>query len=204
MKHKSGKLLAVLREIFEYAVICVVALVVFTIFPVVNVVSGSMYHGNSDDWRTWLIDHNISEEQISGFPFQEGFERGDIFITVRSSVKLGDVVIYERNIASASQQYPIIHRIVGVVTIENGVVEVEGTLDCLNKEDVLNYVKTNIENSNKNKITVYITKGDNPVTNKVSDQCGGISFPVTEDKVISKASIKIPKIGQAILFIKGE
>lgn len=90
--------------------------------PIVAVVSGSMEHdGNFDQW--WMMpcsglkqqdlyeSFKISRDAFAGFPFRNGFDKGDIMI-VRdgSSAKVGDVIIY----TIAGQQDPIIHRVVSV------------------------------------------------------------------------------------------
>ena len=92
-----------------------IGLAMGTKLPVVAVVSGSMEHSQPfDDW--WLIQQNIyqgfdiTKEQFKTFPFQNGFNIGDIIILVGTTpdkVKVGDVIVYQ-----SAKPYPIIHRVI--------------------------------------------------------------------------------------------
>jgi len=105
------------------------------------------------------------------------------------------LLLYDRDSShNSNRKEPIIHRVVGIATIENNNVLVEGTLDCLTEDDILNYAKNEKDpkKEDSDKILLYITKGDN---NEVSDQCGNIALPVTENQMLAKTFAKIPKIG---------
>jgi len=208
IKEKWNTLPPLARDILEplIAVILILAFLKIVLgshllVPIVVVISGSMLHVEGDNgWNTWLKYNNITDEQIADFPLRDGFARGDLIVTMRPTVKLGDVVIYERDQAhNHLRGEPIIHRIVGVATIEGNAIEVEGTLDCLSKDVLLTYAsKNNIKNSDPGKIKLYITKGDN---NDRSDQCGGIAYPITEDRLLAKTFLKIPKVGYVKLYM---
>jgi hypothetical protein len=207
IKEKWDKIPAILREIATIAAPIILLLIILKItlgssflFPGVAVISGSMVHEPGDDsWRAWLNAHGVTDEQISTFPLQDGFERGDMIITMRPTVKLGDVVIYERDSAhNPKNREPIIHRIIGIASIENNSVKVEGTLDCLSNDWVLNYaVKNKIKPENSDNVKIYITKGDH---NPVSDQCGNIAFPLTESQLLAKTFIMLPKVGYVTIY----
>ena len=207
IKEKWNKLPQILRDIIEAVAAVVLIIIILKItlgskllVPIVVVISGSMLHEEGDDsWRTWLNAHSITDEQISTFPLQDGFARGDMIVTMRPTVKLGDVVIYSRDPEHNSHRSePIIHRVIGIATIESKNVNVEGTLDdCWTKERILDYAldyaeKNKIKIENSDKIILYITKGDN---NRGSDQCENIAYPVTENQLLAKTFVKIPKIG---------
>jgi len=213
LKKTWNKLPEILRDIIEaFAAVIIIMIILklvlgllvpISFVPVVVVISGSMLHEEGDDsWNTWLNAHEITDEQISTFPLKDGFDRGDTIIVMHPTVKLGDVVIYNRDSSHNSHRSePIIHRVVGIATIENNNVLVEGTLDCLTKDDILNYAernKKNIKTENSGKIKLYITKGDN---NDGSDQCREIAYPVTEDQMLAKTFVKIPKIGYLKLYM---
>ncbi|MAF50756.1 MAG: signal peptidase I [Nanoarchaeota archaeon] len=110
-----------------------------TSFPVVAVVSCSMEHGFTncgqgsvelcgvdetidakgldeywDICGVWYEDNEIDKNMFSSFPFQDGFNKGDIMVLVGSEdINLGDVIVF----GSGRSGPPIIHR---VVDIENG------------------------------------------------------------------------------------
>lgn len=202
IKKKWNKLPQILRDIIEAVVAVAIIIIILKVtlgshllVPMVVVISGSMLHEEGDDsWKTWLNDKGITDEQISTFPLRDGFARGDMIVTMRPTAKLGDIVVYERSpLYNSRMKEPIIHRIVGIAAVENNNVEVEGTLDCWTKERILSYVhENNIKTENSYKVILYITKGDH---NGVSDQCGNIALPITENQLLAKTFVKIPKIG---------
>lgn len=101
-----------------------------TEYPVVAVVSGSMEHdGSFEDW--WESDYcgratisvegttqreryeayNITKPEFLNFPFENGFNTGDIMILQSANkVRVGDVIVF----AVQGQVEPIIHRVVSV------------------------------------------------------------------------------------------
>jgi len=159
--------------------------------PLVVVTSGSMMHENND-WNIWLLDHQIVQETIDGFPMTGGFSKGDIIVTRRPDVTLGDIVIYKRDEWNNDRaKDPIIHRVVGIVYIENWEVsKVVGTISEVDEADfrevyipIMKNCSQNIEVQFDNKrecpypvkgkgdgsgsMKFYITKGDN---NDIIDQ----------------------------------
>ncbi|RLI88900.1 MAG: hypothetical protein DRO62_02825 [Candidatus Altiarchaeales archaeon] len=183
--------------------------------PLVAVTSSSMLH-TSDEWQNWLISHNISEEELKGFPMGGGFARGDMILTITpdnkgvihpffSDTKIGDVIIYKRDKLHRGNAPPIIHRVVGVVWVEGWRVrDTDGTLDCLTVEDFedryIPYVKNCVYGSScpytdfpeTGSFRFYITKGDN---NPGSDQCVNIALPVTDAQLTARGWIVIPYVG---------
>ncbi len=116
----------------------VLSLLLGSSLPVVAVVSESMDHGfvkvpctNSyvlcstinnggvsvssldDYWSycgSWYEKRNISLSNFSGFPFSNGFSKGDIIILRGKNpadIKVGDVIVFQ-----SKKPYPIIHRVV--------------------------------------------------------------------------------------------
>ncbi len=107
-----------------------------TSVPLVAVLSGSMDHGINDeqgndrypcaknvgDYREsfeswWTLcdftykEFGITEQQFAGFPFKDGFKKGDIpVIQNDAKFEVGDIIVY--NILP--QKIPIIHRIVKI------------------------------------------------------------------------------------------
>lgn len=109
-----------------------------TSVPLVAVLSGSMDHGINDEagnnkypcanfssgyresFDNWwslcqqtYTDFGITKEQFAGFPFKNGFKRGDIpIIRNDGNFQVGDIIVY----SLPSQSVPIIHRIVEINT----------------------------------------------------------------------------------------
>lgn len=196
--------------------------------PLVAVTSGSMLHSDNSNWKSWMINHGIPESEISSFPMQNGFARGDMILTITPNgkgtlfqifpdTKLGDVVIYTRDKLHPGNE-PIIHRVVGIVEVKDWKVSNKiGTLDCLKEDDFENtyiqYVRNCAEKTGfcpypkfpeTGNFRFYTTKGDNYMTNKVTDQCGmggGISLPVTEKQLTARGWIRLPYIGYLKLLL---
>ena len=107
LKKTWNKLPTILRDIIEAFAAVIIIIVILKILlgskllvPIVVVISGSMLHEEGDNsWNTWLNARGITDEKISEFPLKDGFARGDMIVTMRPTVKLGDVVIYERDSA---------------------------------------------------------------------------------------------------------
>lgn len=186
--------------------------------PIVVVISQSMLH-DDDLWSKWFIEHGIN---YSSFPFIDGFDKGDVIITKYSpDIKLGDVVVYERDTEHIyPNNAPIIHRVVGIVEVRNwSYYNFSGTLEYIGEEEI----RRDIENIKMcNEITnngikdkciypkfpktgnfkLYITKGDN---NPISDQCGNMPYSpmhlIPEQQIITKAWILIPKIGYLKIWL---
>ncbi|MFH1649684.1 MAG: signal peptidase I [Candidatus Woesearchaeota archaeon] len=106
-------------------------LIMGTPLPVVAVVSESMEHrGSFDDWwhspavcdsgactqQEWYLERNLNEADFKTFPFDSGFNKGDIMILIGKKpdkIKVGDVIVY-----ASGKDYPIIHRVVRTWTEE--------------------------------------------------------------------------------------
>lgn len=77
--------------------------------PMMAVKSNSMKHAD-DGWRDYYESQNPPVD-TSKFPFQGGFERGDLVIVrgARSpeDVDVGDVIVFNRE----GEAYPIVHRV---------------------------------------------------------------------------------------------
>jgi len=90
------------------------SLMLATSLPLVVVESGSMEH-SGDPFGLWwaqkgqfYIDRGISEEQFKEYPFSNGFDKGDIIVSMGSkNYERGDVIIFKTD-----QPTPIIHRVV--------------------------------------------------------------------------------------------
>ena len=92
-----------------------------TSLPLVIVESCSMYHDGNllSDKVEWWDRHDmkyfqlkISESVWKNFPFQRGFNKGDIlFITGKKpeKIELGDVIIF-----NANYEHPVIHRVISI------------------------------------------------------------------------------------------
>ena len=185
--------------------------------PLVVVTSESMVHKTHDNsWSIWMKTRGLTDEQISSFPMNNGFNMGDMILVRDPSPVLGDVIIYERDLDHLNfpSTDPIIHRVVGVVHIKDyKVSEIEGTTDCLAKSDMSKYIGFVKSCQQKNSDCVYplypeggefrlfITKGDN---NPASDQCNPqiqISHPVNDAQVTAKTLLRLPYIGWLKIFM---
>lgn len=185
--------------------------------PLVVVTSDSMVHREGDNsWLLWMREEGIPEETIRSFPMISGFNMGDMILVRDPDAELGDVIIYERDrdhLTFASTD-PIIHRVVGIIHVNNYVVVgSEGALGCFKRGDISPYiekVRTCQDGSGYCAYTrypdtgdfrFYITKGDH---NEASDQCStrlNISYPVTESQVTGRALFRIPYIGWLKLIL---
>ncbi|MEA1993296.1 MAG: signal peptidase I [Euryarchaeota archaeon] len=116
------------REIKEYAEAIIVALVIYFAFkyilvfaldanpPFAVVVSGSMHHSNDfDSW--WFYqnneyeNYNISKEDFSNFPSNDGFSRGDIVVIKgEKDIQVGDIIVFKRPNLSV----PVVHRVIEI------------------------------------------------------------------------------------------
>jgi signal peptidase I len=168
----------------------------------------------SGSWQEW-IKERVPDAQPTKYPLSSGFSVGDMILVMTPDgkgtllpffpeTKIGDVVIYKRDRRSTGNE-PIIHRVVGIVKVNDGGIErVEGTLDCFTRKDFeekfIPYVLS-CQSGNPNclykeyprggSFRFYMTKGDN---NKGTDQCSGI-LPVTDSQVLARGWIRIPYLG---------
>jgi hypothetical protein len=158
--------------------------------------SDSMVHEGTE-WKRWLTDRGITEESISSFPLQNGIKKDEYLTVIKAeNVSLGDVILYDAGNRQSGNPL-IMHRVVGIVMVEEwAVVSVSGTLDCLTTEDyntnIIPRMKDCYEGNKsciyeyvtgKPSFRFYMTKGDN---NRVSDQCAGI-LPVIDEQITGKA-----------------
>ncbi|MFH1055853.1 MAG: hypothetical protein V1744_07165 [Candidatus Altiarchaeota archaeon] len=206
------------RDIVDVAVTVLVIIVVLKfifradmLVPLVVVTSDSMVHEYGDgSWKTWMTNKGITDPTIAEFPMQNGFNMGDMILVKDPNTALGDVIIYERDLDHLTFQSkdPIIHRVVGIVHVENyQPVRSEGTLDCYRLADFNQYVVKVIECQRSKSycpytrypltgnFKFYLTKGDH---NDGSDQCStklGISHPVTETQITGRALLRLPYLG---------
>jgi len=228
VKHKA--FLMAQDVIYALAAVLIVAGAMYLLLgppfpPVVVVVSTSMLHDDTQ-WKTWFEENKLN---YTNFPFIDGFDKGDIIITKQTkNISVGDVVVYDRDFEHyRSEPTPIIHRVVGIISVKEWKFEnYTGTLDCIDKsqiEDAIRDVKMCQEDANYNSnvfeikgicqyknfpkegnFKFYITKGDN---NPVSDQCGLMGNTLTsmrlipETQVITNAWILIPKVGYIKIWL---
>ena len=124
--------LAVAFLLIRFIVYPLLGVVLGTSFPIVAVVSESMDHGLHNNllcgqefnefqasfdnyWNicgSWYENKGITREQFEGFPFQDGFNKGDVIILWRAhknNVKVGDILVFV-----GDKPQPIIHRVVTI------------------------------------------------------------------------------------------
>lgn len=102
-----------------------------TSLPLVVVESESMHHPENfiSNWfgalssfsvwwnenHAWYESKGITEQDAESWRLRGGLEKGDIVVVYgRSSIKIGDIIIF-----NANQAHPIIHRVIGIETINN-------------------------------------------------------------------------------------
>lgn len=153
--------------LIKYIVYPGLGLALHTSFPVVAVVSNSMYHDASfDTWwnhaKDWYLSQGISKEQFETFSMKNGFRKGDIMVLYGFSAEkigVGDVIVYQ-----ARKTDPIIHR-----------------------------VTSKREKDNK---VYYQTKGDNYMTNPVPIQASDLDeTQIPYQTVQGLAVLRIPYLG---------
>lgn len=115
--------------VIRYILYPVLGFALGTSYPIVAVVSESMEHGLHDQalcgqqfaefkesfanyWAacgSWYEERGIPQEQFQGFPFSNGFDKGDVIILWRANhnVDVGDILVFQ-----ADRPQPIIHRVV--------------------------------------------------------------------------------------------
>jgi len=184
--------------------------------PLVVVESESMVH--SEGWTTW---HTINGLDADKFGWGGGINVGDIVLVKgddTDDIEIGDVIVYTKyepfGDGTRLGGEPIIHRIVGIVEIENGQLFTYGAVDYSNGQIVTAcssnsayslqeigaiYSTESIQNAypdmDLENFKLFITKGDN---NVIEDQCKTsemISFPIHEDLIVGRAKATIPYLG---------
>lgn len=126
--------------IIKFIIYPALGLILGTNLPVVAVISESMEHdGGFDEWwnspaicsdnpfntsrctqAEWYKMRGIDEEEFSKFPFNNGFNKGDIMILKgvdAEKLKVGDIIVFQ-----SGMNYPIIHRVVE----KNDVIQTKG------------------------------------------------------------------------------
>lgn len=116
--------------LIKFIVYPVLGLMLGTSYPIVAVVSESMEHGLHDQvicgqklddfkysfdsfWNVcgnWYGTVNITKMEFQTFPFQNGFDKGDVIILWRAKpekIHIGDVLVFQ-----GDKPQPIIHRVV--------------------------------------------------------------------------------------------
>lgn len=101
--------------IIKFIVYPLLGLVLATSHPIVAVVSESMEHDQSfDQWwlsqNQWYEKEGITKEVFQTFPYQNGFNKGDIMVLYGKDpgkIEVGDILVFD-----ARQANPIIHRVV--------------------------------------------------------------------------------------------
>lgn len=116
--------------LIKFVVYPVLGLMLGTGYPIVAVVSESMEHGLHDSlicgqklgdfkhsfdnfWNlcgNWYGTVNITKMEFQTFPFQNGFDKGDVIILWRAKpekIQIGDILVFQ-----GDRPQPIIHRIV--------------------------------------------------------------------------------------------
>ena len=105
--------------VIKFILFPVLSLLTGTYLPLVIVESCSMHHyenGFDKIFSTSNVysEKNISLSETSNWPFQNGFNKGDvIFVVGAKNVNVGDVIIFNGGAAN-----PIIHRVVSLNPIE--------------------------------------------------------------------------------------
>jgi signal peptidase I len=185
--------------------------------PLVVVTSESMVHPAGDmSFKTWMTSRGLTESQISEFPMLNGFNMGDMILVNEPKPRLGDIIIFERDLDHLTFQStdPIIHRAVGVIHFKDHTpISYEGTLDCHNLSTMAGFgqmIRSCQEGRQNCPYTrypdggdfkMYITKGDN---NEGSDQCNtrmNIAHPVNEAQITGKALLRLPYLGWPKLLL---
>ena len=101
--------------LIKFIVYPTLSLALGTSFPIVAVVSSSMEHNaDFDTWwdksEAWYVKNDITKEDMTSFPFSNGFRKGDIMIlrgAKPKDIKIGDIIVFK-----SKRPDPIIHRIV--------------------------------------------------------------------------------------------
>lgn len=152
-----------------------------TTHPIVAVVSESMEHqGNMDQWwleqGPWYEKQGITREIFEQFPYQNGFDKGDIMILYGkkpSKIYVGNILIF-----NARQPNPIIHRIVKKWS-DSGQYHFQTKGDN-NKNSIINYIDTRGQP----------TIRDNPGAIEILDETD-----ISENDIIGVGILRVPYLG---------
>lgn len=133
----------------------------------------------SEYWHlcgSWYAQRGISQQAFDTFPFQNGFNTGDIMV-LRSAknVHLGDVIVFQ-----SLTKEPIIHRVVGIKQTSRGTVyETKGDH---NAGQIVEYTNQSVQG-----VTVRV-----PIIDETN---------VNAAQVVGKAWFKIPWLGYPKLWL---
>ncbi len=199
--------------VIKFIIYPVLSLLFGSTLPVVAVVSSSMDHGAVDGticgkradsvhgfdeyWNQcggWYEARGITKAEFSEYPFRRGFDKGDIMVLVgpsRSEIKQGDILVFE-----AQQQYPIIHRLVNVTTVDGEIIR--STKGDHNADQISEYMVASALGASR-----CHTKGmpapcpiGEPVTRITPGAVRVIDETyITDDQVIGKAVLRVPWLG---------
>jgi signal peptidase I len=131
--------------LIKFVVYPVMGLVLATNYPIVAVVSPSMEHNNLnfDKWwdanGQWYADKGITKEGFASYPMRNGFNTGDIIVLRGkdvSKMRVGEVMVFWSS-RTFPKPDPIIHRIVSVSNVGDGVYSVQTKGDN-NKDSIRN------------------------------------------------------------------
>lgn len=111
--------------LIKFLVYPVLGIVLGTPVPIVAVVSGSMEHDSSFStfWNAQqgIYDgFNITSDDFSKYPFNNGFNKGDIMLLVGKNpekIEKGDVIVFK-----SGRPDPIIHRVVDKTDVNGTII----------------------------------------------------------------------------------
>ncbi len=96
-----------------FAFMAILMLALGTTTPLCAVTSDSMRH-NDNSWKTYFLDRGYDP---SNFPFQSGFERGDLLVVRGCNAKdiaIGDVIVFQ-----VPGRQELTHRVVEKLEVDN-------------------------------------------------------------------------------------
>lgn len=203
--------------IIKFLVFPALSLIFGSALPVVAVMSGSMDHRADDSgvvcgrvagdaysgsldayWNQcggWYEERGIALEQFAAFPLKRGFNKGDIMVILgpsRGAIEVGDTIVFQ-----SRESYPIIHRVVAVMSTPKGVVY--GTKGDHNPAQIASYFVVDVRGAasacHKNSVPVRCSDGS-LVTRTTP---GAIALldetMVQHEAVIGRAIVRIPWLG---------
>ncbi|MDH7516838.1 MAG: S26 family signal peptidase [Candidatus Thermoplasmatota archaeon] len=178
--------------------------------PMVAIESGSMMHANEPFGRLGTIDAGdmvllvkvTKRSDIVTYGYAKNQGREDL----KTYGNYGDVIVYRKYGDTTEDQ--IIHRAMCWVDVEINGTEKTYTIEeyGIYNQKTLYIPEIGLQENNKAvspdwSHSGFITKGDNPYTNKECDQLGGIcSEPIRLEWISGKARSELPWIGTINLF----
>jgi signal peptidase I len=116
--------------IIKFIVYPGLGLIFGTNYPIVAVVSNSMQHNGVpfDQWwaanEDYYLELNITKAEFETYPFENGFNRGDIMILFGKKpedIKIGEIIVFQ-----SKKPYPIIHRVISKTNMSMWVFQTKG------------------------------------------------------------------------------